>query len=1045
MKLQVILQHKTLTTMPLKHTTSVTQAELKLSVLTANTEEPFVFVDTDFRIVEFNKQFNAQYQRFYNREIIKGKSVLGYARDGNYEELHKIYSEVFNGKIYETEMAALLPDDSKEFFSMKFKPVYNDAGIVMGAFVTVKNISEEKRIIQQIIASENRFRALVENGAEIVCILNEAWRPVYVSSSVGKIIGYSEEEALKLDIFSNVHPDSIPEVQEILTRSMNAPGLPISGNRARVLLKDNSWRWFEYTVTNMFHNPAINGIIANLRDVTEKVKVEQEKEFDRNNYYALINNTKDLMWSISREGKLITSNIAFDEMVKHMSGHSVVKGGDAPTAGFSPEQLKRWEELYKRAFSGETFTIVEYTETPFEYWSEISFYPIFKNGEVVGTACYSRNITERKLFERTLEQNTLDLIKVKEDLERSEKSLKQAQEMAGLGSWSYNVNADFTEWSDQLYTLLGENKGEISPSMELFLNSIHPDDLKQVQDIIAEGEKTTRKYSFNCRIIRKDGMIRYVHSSCRFKLGPDALPLYVYGIVYDITDRKNSETKLLHSESRLKQAQAIAHVGSWEVNFAANRSMWSDEAYRIYGLEPGEHGLSFEQWRGFIHPEDLPGFELEMKRAQDTLTDSSYAHRIIRKDGAIRHVISESKFEFNAQGTPIGLYGIVKDVTEKKLVDEEIRIAKERYDLVTKATNDAIYDWDLETGEIVRTGDGLKILFGYNPAEVALDPKFWENSIHPEDRESSYGKLQRDLLDSTKEICDQEYRFRKADGTYAYVYDKGYIVRNNAGKAVRMIGATQDITHRKNTEIILKELNEKLEKRAEELAASNSELEQFAYIASHDLQEPLRMVTGFLTQLESKYKDQLDEKAKKYIFFATDGASRMRRIILDLLEYSRVGRKNNDKVNVNVNDILEEVVQLNGQIVREKNADILWQDLPTLKGSKTALQQVFHNLIGNALKYQMNNQKPVIEINTTETDSHWQFSVKDNGIGIEPQYFDKIFVVFQRLHNKDEFSGTGIGLAICKKIVENHNGKIWVESEYGKGSSFHFTIAKHLN
>jgi len=171
----------------------------------------------------------------------------------------------------------------------------------------------------------------------------------------------------------------------------------------------------------------------------------------------------------------------------------------------------------------------------------------------------------------------------------------------------------------------------------------------------------------------------------------------------------------------------------------------------------------------------------------------------------------------------------------------------------------------------------------------------------------------------------------------------------------------------------------------------------------------------------------------------------MRKIILDLLEYSVAGKKSYETELININELLYESVQLNRKAIEEKNATIEWGDLPIIKGSTTSLQQVFQNLIGNALKYQKPDIRPVITINASETKTHWQFCIADNGIGIDSRFFDKIFIVFQRLHNKDEYSGTGLGLAICKKIVENHGGKIWVESDLEKGSKFYFTIAKQLN
>jgi PAS domain S-box-containing protein len=252
----------------------------------------------------------------------------------------------------------------------------------------------------------------------------------------------------------------------------------------------------------------------------------------------------------------------------------------------------------------------------------------------------------------------------------------------------------------------------------------------------------------------------------------------------------------------------------------------------------------------------------------------------------------------------------------------------------------------------------------------------------------------------------------------------------------------RDITERKLSEAKLFELNRELLRHSKELMISNAELEQFAYVASHDLQEPLRMVTSFLTQLEKKYKDKLDQKANQYIYFAVDGAKRMRRILLDLLEYSRVGRTEDKMEEINLKEVVEEVQVLFRRRIEEKNAELNIGDLPVLLLPKSPAYQIFQNLISNALKYHQKDASPVIHVTHVETESHWQFMVTDNGIGIDPEYFDRIFIIFQRLHTNEEFSGTGMGLAITKKIVENLGGKIWVESMEGKGSTFYFTLPK---
>jgi signal transduction histidine kinase len=271
------------------------------------------------------------------------------------------------------------------------------------------------------------------------------------------------------------------------------------------------------------------------------------------------------------------------------------------------------------------------------------------------------------------------------------------------------------------------------------------------------------------------------------------------------------------------------------------------------------------------------------------------------------------------------------------------------------------------------------------------------------------------------------------------------------GRRARLV-AVVDITDRQRYEQRLQRLNGDLQrlnmdlgKRAAELSASNAELERFAYIASHDLQEPLRMVSSFLQLLQKRYGGQLDERADQYIHYAVDGAERMKGLIRDLLEYSRLGTGKEGFDWVDCGDVMAEV----GEVFRERvvavRAMLEIGPLPRVWGDRVQLVQLFQNLVSNALKY-ASDEPPVIRIAAEERPAFWEFSVTDNGIGIDPQFFDKIFIIFQRLHNRNEYSGTGIGLAICKKIVERHGGRIWVESDGGRkrdgGSTFHFTINK---
>ena len=251
--------------------------------------------------------------------------------------------------------------------------------------------------------------------------------------------------------------------------------------------------------------------------------------------------------------------------------------------------------------------------------------------------------------------------------------------------------------------------------------------------------------------------------------------------------------------------------------------------------------------------------------------------------------------------------------------------------------------------------------------------------------------------------------------------------------------AIQDVTElTQRIRSFQKELQER--QRAEaELQRSNAELEQFAYLASHDLREPLRMVTSFTQLLSQRYKGQLDAEADKIIGFAVNGACRMESLINDLLAYSRVGRRGNPFTTTNLNEIVVAALTNLKVLIEENDAVICLNPLPTIAVDQAQILQVFQNLVANAIKYR-GEHSPMVTIDANRLDNHWQFSVQDNGIGIDQRHFDRIFLLFQRLHTRDQYSGTGIGLAICKKIVERHGGNIWLESALGQGSTFYFTL-----
>jgi light-regulated signal transduction histidine kinase (bacteriophytochrome) len=249
------------------------------------------------------------------------------------------------------------------------------------------------------------------------------------------------------------------------------------------------------------------------------------------------------------------------------------------------------------------------------------------------------------------------------------------------------------------------------------------------------------------------------------------------------------------------------------------------------------------------------------------------------------------------------------------------------------------------------------------------------------------------------------------------------------------------ITSLSQAEAALRKANEHMTRKAQELARSNAELEQFAYVASHDLQEPLRMVSSYTQLIVRRYGERLDSDGKEFMDFIVDGAARMKQLIEDLLAYSRVGTRGKELKATDCEVVLQKALTNLRATVEASSALVTHDPLPTIEADATQLVQLFQNLIGNAIKFRGTNA-PCVHVSAKEQDDAWLFGVEDNGIGIDPQYSERIFMVFQRLHNKAEYPGTGIGLAICKKVIDRHGGRIWVESKSDSGSNFYFTLPK---
>jgi PAS domain S-box-containing protein len=304
------------------------------------------------------------------------------------------------------------------------------------------------------------------------------------------------------------------------------------------------------------------------------------------------------------------------------------------------------------------------------------------------------------------------------------------------------------------------------------------------------------------------------------------------------------------------------------------------------------------------------------------------------------------------------------------------------------------------------------------------------DTIYPDDRAFVQSKIANVLINSVDEIVESRVLLRGGPA-FRWLVMTGRRIMIKGRPC--LVGIGIDITDRKQAE-------EKLSSTLQNLERSNKDLEQFAYVANHDLQEPLRMISSFTQLLERRYKDKLDQDANEYIRFAVDGAIRMQKLLNDLLEFSRIKNQTEQYDPVDTSALLGQAVANLQQLLTENTALVTNDDLPLIQADEAQMIRLFQNLIENAVKFHKKTELPQIHISCKKQDNMYRFSVADNGIGIEKQYHDKVFVVFQRLHSVRDYPGTGIGLSICKRIVERHGGTIWFESIVNEGTTFYFTI-----
>ena len=501
-----------------------------------------------------------------------------------------------------------------------------------------------------------------------------------------------------------------------------------------------------------------------------------------------------------------------------------------------------------------------------------------------------------------------------------------------------------------------------------------------------------------------------------------------------LTKKVRETTRQLRlSNKRFKLATQATSEIIWDWDLEKGYTFRSENFDKLLGYSSTEEVSKDEFWKSKIHPEDIANVEENLKEAlMGTENSWSKEFRFIKADGELIYVIDNGLIVRNKQGKAVRIIGSTQNITKRKVAEMDLANQRQRLSNVIEGTNAGTWQWNIQTGEAIYNDTWANIM-GYTLKELEpINIQTWVSLCHPDDI-IEFQKRQEDYFSGKTNSYQSECRMKHKDGKWIWIDTRGKVFTwTSDGKPLMMFGTVVDITEKKWREEEAITANLKLQ-------LANEELKSFASMASHDMKEPLRMISSFLQLIEKKYTAVLDEKGVQYINFAVDGAKRLSLLIDDMLEYSRIGFDVDKLDRIDLNTLVEDVIILNRDLIDEKQAQINVGDLPEISGIITPIKSVIINLISNALKYQPIGNIPVISIYSRSYENFCQITVEDNGIGIDEAYFEKIFNVFSRLHGKDEYSGTGIGLAVCKKIVNQHGGKIWVESG-PLGSKFHFTL-----
>jgi PAS domain S-box-containing protein len=894
-------------------------------------------------------------------------------------------------------------------------------------YVVGRDVTEDRRAEAARHEAEERFEAAFEQapiGMALVSI--DRQRPgcfLRVNRSLCEITGLSEPELIGTDFRAIAHPDEV-ESDIHYVRWMLTGDIQQYEVEKRLRHADGHTLWALITVSVVMDagdRPLY--LLSQIQDITARKEAEHALWESRERLQDIIDNTTAVIYLKDRDGRYLLVNDRFELLYDHRREEVV---GKTDHDLFPPETADALRANDLKALATGIALEVEEVSTHEDgahtYLS--TRFPLFHSTDPKGppyaVCTIANDITERKRAE--------------EALRASEEHFRRIVNTAHVAFVSIDANGVITAWNPQAEKIFGWPETEAVGHNLAQL--IIPPRYREAHRRGLEQFLATGRGPLLDKRIEIEATHRAGHE---FPVELAITPVRIEGeyafnaFLNDISERRSAEENV-RQLANIVESSGDAIIGLTPEGVIRS---WNPGAERLYGYSAQEALGKLTQ---MLLPEHRSGEEQEL--LSRVLSGDRVEHHEterVRKDGGVLDVSLTVSPIKDAVGTVVGISSVSRDITERKRADRALRQTQEGFRSAFENAPIGMALFSIapeENARLLEVNGSLSRITGYSIQQLLeMDLR---SITHPEDRESER-PLAEQLIAGEIPNYQIEKRYLTRDGSIVWVTHNASTVSDSQDNLVYGIAQVEDITERKRAEQGLARAAAELERRATELERSNTALQQFAYAASHDLSEPLRMVSSYVQLIAKRYRGRLDSDADEFIGFAVDGVFRMQALIDGLLLYSRAGTSEYEMQLVDCSEVAKTTLTTMQTTLREAGAVVEVDPLPTVRGDETQLSQLFQNLVSNAIKF-VADGPPRVQISVERQGDDWCFSVADNGIGVEPAHAERIFNVFQRLHGRGEYPGSGVGLAICKRIVERHSGRIWVESRPEGGSTFSFTI-----